>query len=68
MGKKHLKELTIVVGLIVALLLTNYIYFRSNTDRPAEMPEISIKTHTTYIPMFTELLVLSTKFILKPFK
>lgn len=68
MIKKHRRELTIVVGLILALLIVNYICLNPKENNNLNTPEISINTKTRYVPMFTELLILSTKRIFKPLK
>lgn len=65
MVKKHLKELTIVLGLIVALLIGNYVCLTT------VQPEVAAPARPTavkqpYVPMFTELVILSTKIVLKP--
>ncbi|MEM6361889.1 MAG: hypothetical protein AAF149_11385 [Bacteroidota bacterium] len=66
MVKKHFKELTIIVGLIVALLLTNYIGLKPINEDPLKVKTISINSDSKYVPMLTELFVLSAKLILRP--
>ena len=67
MVKKHFKELTIVMGLILALLMVNYVFHTTNTPQKIKNPEVALKMdQSNYIPLFTELVTLSTKLILKP--
>ncbi|MEM1407003.1 MAG: hypothetical protein AAGG59_09530 [Bacteroidota bacterium] len=66
MVKKHFKELTIIVGLIVALLLTNYICLKPLNDDSVKVKTLSIDSDSKYVPMLTELFILSAKLILRP--
>ncbi len=66
MVKKHLKELTIVLGLIVALLIGNYVCLTTVQPEVAAPARPTAVKQQPYVPMFTELVILSTKIVLKP--
>ncbi len=66
MVKKHFKELVLILGLVVALLIGNYLCLAPvHTVNKSPSKPVSL-TNEGYIAPFTEFVILSTKIILKP--
>ncbi|TRX50897.1 hypothetical protein FNH22_24915 [Fulvivirga sp. M361] len=70
MVRKHFKEFIIALGLIVALLITNYVCLTPTpvkSDKRNVQAQIKVNNkQTKYVPIFTEVVLLTTKMMLKP--
>ena len=66
MVRKHSKELVLILGLVVALLIGNYICLSptGTMDKPLTEP-VSLH-HKGYVSPFTAFVILSTKILLRP--